>query len=175
MQYNFTQLVYDVTTGTPFTLTAAQATNKLLNFIGSPVAGVTVNVPATVAVYYVYNNLSTAQSVTVKTVSGAGAAIPQGQRAIVMCDGTNVVSAQSAAVSTNVALTDGSAASPALNFASQTNTGLFKYGSTDLGVSVGGVMVGFFNASGLNTAADGLVASQNYAAENAVALAIALG
>ena len=148
IQYNFTQLVYDVSAGTPFTLTAAQASNKLLNFIGSPAAPVVVNIPATVGVYYTYNNLSTANTVTVKTTAGIGAAIAQGQRVILMCDGTDVVSAQSAAVSTDVALTDGSEVSPALNFASQTNTGVFKYGATGFGITVDGATAVYFEATG---------------------------
>lgn len=148
IQYNFTQLVYDVTAGTPFTLTPAEASNKLLRFIGSPGAGVTVNVPATVAVYYIYNDLSTAYSVTVKTASGAGAVIAQGQRVIAMCDGTDVVSAQSAAVSTDVALTDGSQVAPSLNFASQTNTGIFKYGATGVGIAVDGAAAAYFGSTG---------------------------
>lgn len=149
MQYNFTQLVYDISSGTPFTLTAAEASNKMLKFIGTPSGAVTVIVPAVVAVYYVFNRASTAYSVTVKTASGAGSAVSQGQRAIVMCDGTDVVSAQSATVTTSLTLTDGSAVAPSVSFASQTNTGLFKSGTQDLGVTVDGVEVATFTDNGL--------------------------
>lgn len=149
LQYNFTQLVYDVSSGTPFTLTAAEASNKLLNFIGSPTTNVVVNVPATVAVYYVYNSISTMHTIQVKTASGPGTAVAQGQRAIVICDGTNVVSAQSAAVSSSVSLTDGSVSMPALNFASKTNSGLFKYSSDGVGVAVNGSLGLAVTSSGI--------------------------
>jgi hypothetical protein len=175
LYYNFTQLVYDVSSGSPFTLTPAEASNKLLTFTGAPGAGVTVVVPATVAVYYVYSDLSTAYSVTVKTSGGSGSSVPQGQRAILFCDGTDVVSAQSAAVTSTVSLVDGSAVSPALNFASQTNTGIFKYGANGVGVAVNGALIGNFTPSGFFatniTTSAGPVATPN----EALAFAIALG
>lgn len=148
LQYNFTQLVYDVTTGTPFTLSATEASNKVIKFIGSPGATVTVIVPSVVAVYYIYSDLSTAQDITVKTAAGTGAVISQSQRVIVICDGTDVVSAQSAAVSSAIFLTDGSAVAPSMSFASKTNTGIYKSGTDDLGITVDGVSQATFTSSG---------------------------
>lgn len=149
LQYNFTQLVYDVSAGTPFTLTAAEANNKMLKFIGSPTGAVIVIVPAVVAVYYIFNSLSTAYGVTIKTAGGAGSAVSQGQRSIAMCDGTDVVSAQSATATTSLTLVDGSDLSPALSFASQTNTGLYKANTEDLGVTINGTNVATFKSTGL--------------------------
>jgi hypothetical protein len=149
VQYNFTQLVYDVTTGSPFTLTLTQASNKLITFIGSPSAGVVVNIPHVVSVYYVYNNISTSQPITIKTVNGSGTSVLQGQRAILFCDGANVISAQSAVATSNIMLTDGSVTAPSMNFSSQTNTGLYKYGADGLGISVNGSSVAQFSSAGL--------------------------
>lgn len=148
MQYNFTQLVYDVSSGTPFTLSSTEAGNKLLKFIGNPGSTVTVIVPSVVAVYYIYSDLSTAQSITVKTAAGTGAVISQSQRVIAICDGTDVVSAQSAAVSSAIFLTDGSGVAPSLSFASKTNTGLYKSGTDDIGVTVDGVSQAVFTSTG---------------------------
>jgi hypothetical protein len=147
LQYNFTHLVYDVTTGSPFTLTPTQASNKLLNFIGSPNDDVIVNVPPVVSVYYVYNNVSTARPVTIKTASGYGSSISQGQRAILFCDGTNVVSAQSVVATSNVTFVDGSATTPAITFASSTNTGIYSYGGGGIGISVNGIPVAIFTST----------------------------
>jgi len=57
---------------------------------------VTVNVPAVVAVYYTQSTYSGAFNLTVKTVSGSGVTLSPGDRAILYCDGVNVVSAQTA-------------------------------------------------------------------------------
>jgi hypothetical protein len=146
--YNFTQLVKDVTAGGTFTLTPTEAGNKLLTFIGSPAAGVTIIVPSAVSVYYILNNLSTAQATLIKTVAGTGVSVPQSQRIVAICDSTNVYSAQSVAASSNVALLDGTVASPSLNFSSQTNTGLYKYSSSGLGVAVAGADLAHFETTG---------------------------
>lgn len=160
--YQFTQLTKDVSAGGTITLTAAEASNKLLTFIGNPASAVTVVVPAVVAVYYTYSNISTTQSITVKTAAGSGAVIEQGTRIIMICDGTNVLSAQSAVANASVSLTDGSAAIPSLFFASQTNTGLFKHGTADLGFTVAGVQQGYFGAAGLVIATVGANDTQRH-------------
>ena len=96
-EFNFTQLTKDVSAAGTFTLTAAEAANKLLTFVGNPPIGYTVVVPPTVQVYYVFNNISSIGSVsaTIKTPSGTGVEIPKGERLIVFCDGVNVYSAAS--------------------------------------------------------------------------------
>lgn len=136
--YQFTQLVKDISVGGTITLTASEASNKLITFIGNPAADVTVLVPSVVSVYYIYSNISTAQSVLVKTALGTGVSVPQGARIISLCDGVDVISAQSVQSNTSVSLVDGSAVSPSLNFTSQPNTGLYKSGTTGLGVAVNG-------------------------------------
>lgn len=145
--YQFSQLVKDVSAGGTITLTSSEASNKLLTFTGSPASNLNVVVPSVVAVYYVYCNISTPYSVTVKTSAGTGSAVAQTQRSIVMCDGTNVQSAMSVFSNTTISVADGSAALPALNFVSQTNTGLAKFGTQGLGVSVNGTFVAEFEAS----------------------------
>jgi len=146
--YNFTQLVLDVSAGGTFTLTPTEASNKLLTFIGNPAAGVTVVVPSVVAVYYLLSQLSTAQTVTVKTALGTGVAVPQGQRIVAICDSTNVYSAQSVSASTSISLIDGSVSTPSLNFASKTNTGLYKYSTAGLGIAINGVDVAHVDTTG---------------------------
>ena len=136
--YQFTQLIKDVSAGGTITLSTSEIANKLLTFIGNPTADVNVIVPSVVSVYYTSNQLSTANAVILKTATGTGVSIPQGAQIIALCDGGNVISAQSAQASSNVSLLDGSAASPSLNFASKTNTGLYKVGSAGIGFSVNG-------------------------------------
>ena len=137
--YQFTQLTKDVSAGGTFTLTASEAENKLITFVGNPASGVTVIIPSVVSVYYTYSNISTAQNITVKTAAGTGTVIPQTQRVILICDGTNVLSAQSAVANSSVSLTDGSSLNPSLFFSSQTNTGFYKSGLLGLSITVDGV------------------------------------
>ena len=148
VDYQFTQLIKDVTTGSPFTLTTSEASNKILKFIGTPAAGVTVIVPPTVAIYYINNALSTAFAVTVKTAAGTGVAVSQSQRSTVFCDSVDVLDAQTAAVSGAIALTDGTVSAPSLNFATMTNSGLYKI-SGGFAATVNGVNLMSFNASGV--------------------------
>lgn len=145
--YQFTQLTKDVSAGGPITLTAAEAANKLITFIGNPAADVDVIAPAIVAVYYTHNNLSTAFNINFKTAAGAAVPIGQSTRLIVLCDGTDMLSAQSATANSSVSLVDGSSAAPALFFASQTNTGLYKFGVDGIGISVNGVAVATFSSA----------------------------
>lgn len=160
--YQFTQLTKDVSAGGTLTLTAAEASNKLLTFIGNPPGAVEVVVPAVVAVYYTQSSISTAQTIILKTAAGSGVGIPQGARIIAICDGTDVVSAQSAVANSSVSLTSGSAAVPSLYFATKTNSGLFKSGTQDVGVTVNGVAVGIFGSTGIQTATMGANSSQRH-------------
>lgn len=136
--YQFSQLVKDVSAAGTFTLTATEASNKLMTFIGNPASAVTIVVPSVVSVYYLSSEISTAQDITFKTALGTGISIPQSGRFIALCDGTNVVAAQSVQASSSITLIDGSSTNPALSFASQTNTGLYKQGAQGLGIAVNG-------------------------------------
>ena len=68
-------------------------------------------VPTNTKIYYVYNNISSGGgTITVKTASGTGVAIPVGQRDCLVCNGTNVVQAVnyfSTLTSPSVAITGG--------------------------------------------------------------------
>lgn len=159
--YQYSNLTLDVSAGGTFTLTSAQAANKLLTFTGSPVAGVAVVVPGIVSVYYAANNLSTAQNVQVKTASDSGTLIGQSQRAVVLCDGVSVTSAQTAPTTSIQSLLDGTVTAPSLNFATKTNTGLYKFSTQGLGLTVNGVAQLTTNGTGVALPA-GLTASLKF-------------
>jgi hypothetical protein len=75
------------------TLTTTEARNKILEFTGTLTGNRNVIVPTLPRTYLVYNGTSGAFSLTVKTASGTGVAITQGNRVWIYCDGTNVVAA----------------------------------------------------------------------------------
>lgn len=73
------------------TLTLAEAFNRSLQLTGAIGANINVIVPTTYREYVIYNNTSGAFTLTVKTASGTGIVVGSGKRAILECDGTNVV------------------------------------------------------------------------------------
>lgn len=80
--------------GVNVTLTAVEAGNGILVFTGALTASISVIVPtAPTRPWVVFNNTTGAFTLTVKTASGTGVAVPQGKREIVYCDGTNVAPA----------------------------------------------------------------------------------
>lgn len=70
---------------------AGESTNAILEFTGVLTGSINVNVPALPRIYVVYNNTSGAFTLKVKTPSGTGVFITQGDRALIECDGSNVV------------------------------------------------------------------------------------
>lgn len=134
-EFQFTKLVKDISAGGTITLTSAEASNKLMQFIGAPTANVIVVVPSVVGIYYVQASFSGAQTLSIKTAEGSGLALSSTDRAILYCDGVNVVSAQSVAVGTNISVIDGSLAAPSVNFAADPNTGVFRADVDTLGIA----------------------------------------
>lgn len=96
--YQFTKLVKSLAGLSAYTMTSADASNKLIQFTGAPSGAVTVTVPAVVAIYYVEVSTSNAYTVTMKTAAGAGVTMAQSTNTILYCDGVDVVSAQTSAI-----------------------------------------------------------------------------
>ena len=86
------RLSKSVAGGSDVTLTVVEARNAILEFTGTITANINVIVPTKTRRYFVYNATSGSFTLTVKTSGGTGVAITQSTRAIVYCDGTNVVS-----------------------------------------------------------------------------------
>lgn len=78
------------TTGGTTTLTAIQATAKLITVTGTLTSNATLVVPTAAGKWGVINNTTGAYSLTVKTAAGTGVPIFQGGVDTVLCDGTNV-------------------------------------------------------------------------------------
>lgn len=143
-EFQFTKLVKDISAGGTITLTSAEASNKLMQFIGAPDEDVIVIVPSVVGIYYVQDSFSGPNSMTLKTASGSGVALSATDRAILYCDGVNVVAAQSAAVGTNISIVDGSLTTPSVNFAADPNTGIYRADVDTFGISSNGQNAAMF-------------------------------
>lgn len=146
-EFQFTKLVKDVSAGGTIALTSAEASNKLMQFIGNPSTDVTIIVPSVVGIYYVQNAFTGPHTLTLKTASGNGVAMSTSDRAIMYCDAVNVTAAQSTAVGTNISIVDGSLAAPSLNFSADPNTGLYRADVDTVGVISDGAEAARFNKS----------------------------
>lgn len=174
-EFQFTQLVLDVSAGGTFTLTNQQAGNKLLKFIGTPVSNVTIQVPALVSVYYVQNAYSGAFSLQLKTAAGTGPTLTSSDRIIAYCDGTDVVLAQTASVSTSLSIVDGSAANPSIYFTADADTGIYRAGNGSVGIAGNSNMLAQFTPTGLGLATALAVAEGGTGSRTAADARTALG
>ena len=109
---------------------------------------------------YVISNQTVAGGFTLTVTTGAiGAAdavIPAGGQATVICDGTNFYNANTTqAGATAISLANGTAGAPSLNFASETNTGVYRPGAGRFGISVLGNLVLDTTATGVSVTGSG--------------------
>ena len=94
--------------------------------------------------------------ITTGISGGANAVIPSGGQATVVCDGINFYNANTTqAGATALSLINGTAGSPSLNFASETNTGVYRPGSGRFGISVLSNLIADFSASGISVTGTG--------------------
>lgn len=90
-----------------YTLTGTELNRIAYGFTGTLTGNRNIIVPATVQQYWVNNETTGAYNFTVKTASGTGVLVAAGSRAILYCDGTNVVSAETGGIAIPVAVSEG--------------------------------------------------------------------
>jgi len=150
-QFNFTQLTKAVSTGT-YTLTATEAANVIQKYTGTVTGTVTVILPKTIQVYYITNQTSGAYDIvfTTNTSGAATAIVPAGQQVILLCDSANLLNASTiAAGASNITLVNGSVGAPALNFASEGTTGIYRAASGEFNTAILGTWRSTLSATGL--------------------------
>lgn len=171
VDFTSTMLVKDVSGSGSITLTSSEAGNLIQRYTGTLTGNRTVVVPAAVNVYYVHNNTAGAFTLTVKTATGTGVGIAPSEKAIIYCDGTNVVDADTFTPIAPTTFSDGNVGSPSIAFQSESNTGIYRPAAGQIGLSILGTLRAFLSASGLSVvdglsvgkAATGAVVSVAYA------------
>jgi hypothetical protein len=159
-QFNFTQLTKPVVSGT-YTLTSTEASNVILKFTGTLTGNVTIIVPQTVQVYYVTNQTDgTASNYTVTLTTGvsgaAYATITAGNQVTLICDSVNLLNANTVlAGASALSIIDGSVGSPALNFANEPTTGIYRGASGQFDISILGVKRLAVSALGISVTGSG--------------------
>jgi len=167
-QFVFSSFVKSVTSGS-YLLTASEVSNTIQEYIGSLTGNVTIVYPPVVNLYVVSNQTTdNGFSLTLTTGLGFSAIVPPGQQATLVCDGTNFLNANTTqAGASTVSLLDGSQATPSLNFASETSTGVYRPAAGKFGISVlgnkivevgsgGATVTGAVNATGTGTFTGGI-------------------
>jgi hypothetical protein len=154
--FNFTALVKPISSGT-YNLTANEISNTIQEFVGTLTGNVTVVYPPVVNLYVVSNQtIASGYSLTLTTGSGAVAVVPSGNQATVFCDGTNFYNANTVqAGASSLSLVDGTVSTPPLNFALETNTGIYRIGAGQMGITVLGNQIVAFTANGINVTGTG--------------------
>lgn len=157
-QFQFTALTKTVTSGS-YTLSASEAANTIQTYTGTLVGNVTVTYPPVVNLYVISNQtVAGGYSLTVTTgiPGGANAVIPAAGQATLICDGTNFRNANTTqAGATSLSVLSGTAGAPSINFAAETDTGIYRPGAGRFGVSVLGNQVVDINASGIGVTGTG--------------------
>lgn len=148
--FGFTLLIKAITGGT-VNLTATEASNVVQRYTGVLVSNCEVVFPSVVQVYYVSNQTSGAFSVTFKTGGvGSTVVVPQGQNAILFCDGTNVINTSTTVSGlTSLILNPGAVTAPAISFIADTSTGVYQAVSGSVSVAGVGTEVARFTGVAL--------------------------
>jgi hypothetical protein len=152
-QFNFTQLTKAVVTGT-YTLTSSEASNVVQKYTGTLTGNVTIILPPTIQVYYITNQTNgTASNFTITFTTNTGgsvATVPAGQQVTLICDSVNLLNANTiSAGASSISLSDGTVGAPALNFATETSTGIYRATSGEFNIAILGVLRSTLSATGL--------------------------
>jgi hypothetical protein len=114
----------------PYTLSGTNLNRIAYQFSGILTANMQIIVPNTIQQYWIRNTTTGSYTLTVKTASGTGVAVVQNGAAIMYCDGTNVVEADTNNLSSPVAVSQGGTG------ATSAGTALVNLGGTSLGIGV---------------------------------------
>ena len=155
-QFAFTALTKNVTGGA-VTLTNNEAANNIQEYVGNLSSNSVVTFPAVVNLYVISNQVTdNGFTFTVTTGLGFTATIPPGQQATLICDGTNFLNANTTQAGANaISLIDGTVGTPSLNFAAETNTGIYRPGAGELAISILGTKRVGVTATGVSVTGSG--------------------
>lgn len=156
--FSFTSLVKPVVSGT-YTLSTNEAQNVIQEYVGSLTGNVEVVFPQVVTLYVISNQTTdNGFTLTIKTSApGAGSTtIPPGQQATLVCDGVNFFNANTVqAGATSLNLVNGSVGTPAINFALETDSGMYRPGAGQVAFAILGSQIMNILATGISITGEG--------------------
>ena len=127
--FNYTAINLNGLSGL-YTLSTAEQNRISYRFYGALAGNIDIIVPPTVQQYWVNNETTNAYTLEVKTSGGLGVVVPQGSAAILYCDGTDVINASTAALSTPILISQGGTG------ATTANGALINLGGQTVGIAV---------------------------------------
>lgn len=160
--FNFTQLAKAVTGGTT-ALTLTESSNVVQTYTGVLLSNQTITLPAVVQVYYVRNNTTGAYTFTFACAAGGSTVtVAAAQAAILFCDGTNIINANTSLAGGITALLfgAGSPTVPSAAFGTSDN-GLYAPALNEVGMAINGSQVGKWTSAGYVGTISGTVTAAN--------------
>jgi hypothetical protein len=129
--FAFDYTVINIPGSGSYTLTGSELNRIAYRFTGALTANRTVIVPATVQQYWVDNKTTGAYTLTITPFGGGlGFDINQGSRAILYCDGTDVINASTGGLAVPLAIADGGTG------ATTASNARINLGGTSTGIAV---------------------------------------
>lgn len=154
----FNALVKPVTGGS-YTISPSEASNTIQEYVGNLVSNVTAIYPPAVNLYVISNQtVDNGFNLTITTgiVGSAVAIVPPGNQVTLICDGTNFLNANTTqAGATIISLVNGTVSTPALNFAAETSTGIYRPSAGKLDISILANQIVEVSASGVSVTGTG--------------------
>ena len=147
-----------------YTLSGAELNRIAYQFTGAIIGNIEIVVPKTTQQYWVYNN-TTGGSFTLRvrtSTQSPGVLVTRGSRAILYCDGANVVDAETGGIATPVAIADGGTG------ATTAGAALINLGGTTVGIGV-------FTAANQAAAQSAIGVTSGGGDTAAIVFAVALG
>lgn len=128
--FAFDYTVVDVAGSGNYTLSAGEQNRISYKFTGLLTGNRDVIVPATVQQYWVDNSTTGSYDLTIRTSLGTGYVVVQGSRAILYCDGSDVVNAATSGISTPITIANGGTG------ATTASAARINLGGTTVGIGV---------------------------------------
>ena len=126
--FDYTQI--NIAGAGTYVLSGFELNRIAYDLIGTLTGNRIVEVPATVQQYWITNNTTGSYTVTVEPTGGMGVVIPQGGAAILYCNGTDIVNAQTLNVAVPVPIADGGTG------ATTAAGALINLGGTSVGIAI---------------------------------------
>ena len=141
--FAFTELSVSVSGLSTLSLTSAQASNTIQQYV-SATSACTVTLPRTVQLYTITNtatNTSYTLTFTTGVSGGQTVTVPANSTSLLVCDGTNVYNANTVNTTsaTTLTLSAGSASAPSLNVTGGSTTGIYFPSTSSFAITLSGV------------------------------------
>ena len=148
VEFVFSEFIVNAAAANP-TLTTSDVSGRMIRITGTAASNKTITLPPVPGIYFVTTDGGLGSYLAIFTTgTGTTVNLPANQSTVLYCDGTNIRIAVSTSVQSTLALVDGAAAAPSLNWSISPTTGFYRSGTDVIGFSAAGVGVGTLSSAG---------------------------